>query len=426
MRFRHVLATLSIALAGCMPAGSEMVPPAGGGTPDSGTIVVSMGEVPLGGAATASFLIRNPSTGPTFLYPVEVEAPFSSDVVALEKVPAGSSRQVTFTFAPTEVGAAEVVVYLRSSGSVRKVRLSGTGTEAEGCVPTDKVDVFPEVRPRIDLLFVLDDHTSMDAFRDGAVARALELPPHLFAQGIDYRVAVTSSGVGEGCNGGLLLPVEAPAVIGPDTERSQELLQSALQVPVCGGNSRGLQAAAQVAEGSQLGFPREDAALVLAVISTRDDRSVDPVATLGRRLLAAKEKVRAIAVVGPDDGSCDGSEPGKRYGEAVSFLGGFRHSLCKDADLTADFPAGSNFGMPAAYPLGATPGDVDGDGVISPVAGEIVVSVDGEPLPDRDEQANRIWSWDPVRNAIVFQERFGPAPGSTVEVRYRSACALER
>lgn len=47
---------------------------------------------------------------------------------------------------------------------------------------------------------------------------------------------------------------------------------------------------------------------------------------------------------------------------------------------------------------------------------ELEVTIDGRPLPPAD------WTWDVSINAVVFAPGKAPAPGETLEIKYRSAC----
>ena len=95
---------------------------------------------------------------------------------------------------------------LRTNGTAATYRLSGAGVPGvEICEPKDRTDLFANVHPRVDVLVVIDDHASMDAFREKLVTQMRALPGWLDDNAIDWRLGVTTSGVGGGCLGGQLL-----------------------------------------------------------------------------------------------------------------------------------------------------------------------------------------------------------------------------
>ncbi len=425
MRHLHLLACSALLLAGCQPA--DDVPADGGfyGPPIQATYIIEFGEVAVGEEAIRQAAIRAGKQA-VLLSPPEVEPPFFSDVEQVVRIEPREELQVHFAFRPTALGRFEQEIELRTNGASQAYRLQGVAVAQEPvCEPAPRTDHFPDVRPRVDVLLLVDDHASMEPFREQLVAEARALPPWLDEAGIDWQLAVTTSSSDAGCAGGSLLG--DPPILAGGADASDRL-EAVVGAPGCDGNGNGLASAAAAVAAAGDAFRRPEAGLALLVVASRDDNSPGDVVSYARSLEAGRQVgttslVRALAVVGGEGGHCEGTEPGSRYGEAVSFLGGSRRSLCDEAWGLADFFApGATFGMPLTYPLERLPIDLDEDGVLDDADGEIEVRIDGAVVASRNEEAWRVWDYDADRNAVVFYPHFVPAPGQGIEIAYEAHC----
>jgi len=413
MRRSLLVATLSLALAAC---GEEAAGPADGNLYDPGIETVQVLRFPtveVGRESSVEAVVRAGSQ-PLFLQPVELEPPFSSDLRAVEKVEARAERRIRFTFRPTEPGRFDREVQVRAGGSVGRYRLEAEAIPApEPCLPRERVDVFADIRSVQDVLLVLDDHRSMEAVREALRAEAPSLLVRLDWLGIDWRLAVTTAGMGDDCPGGDLRP---GTPIDAGEEDAVARLDQAVQPPTCGGAARGIEAALAALPH----FAREGAALSLVVISTRDDRSPLPLEAYAAAFGA--RQVRALVVVGDEGGHCPLAEPGTRWASFAAQVGGARRSLCADDwELGAFFGANSSFGVPLAWKLEAWPWDGDEDGAIA--GDELVVRLDGVELPSSTAEGKRIWRYDAEANAVVFFPETAPRHGQTIEVAYLASCS---
>lgn len=404
---------LVLVAVGCR---QEETPGTDGGPPIKTVFILDFPDVEVGGSATVSTVVRA-DTKAVFLSPVEVEAPFSSDVVQVEKLEPGESRRIHFIFSPTEPGFYSQDVEVRTTGRVGLYRLQGEAIGGEPvCIPEERVDVHVDVRPTEDLIVVVDDHRSMEAVHDRLLENLLSLPAALDDRGIDWRLAVTTTGVGAGCEGGTLRG--EPPVLASGDDGAEAWLKEALAVPTCDGSARGLDAARIVAEDVDGVFRRPHGGLTILAVSTRDDASAGAVAAIAgalQLLVDRPERVRALAIVGDDGGTCPLAEPGRRWAEAVGRLGGMRRSICAEAwELEGFFDARPQFGVPIVYPLQRTPVPIIGEGPIDPAAGDVSVMIEDEPVP----YASGRWRYDRATRSVVFFPDSAPLAGQTVEIRY--------
>ncbi len=420
-----LLAPLALLAPACGP--DEGVPADGGffGPVVPAIYVLDFGEVPVGKEGRVHTIVRA-TTKAVLVSPPEVTAPFSSDLQVSERVEPGGELRVEFIFRPTSPGDFEQEVRLRASGGSATYRLRGIATPgAEECKEEPRTDLHANVRPQVDVLLVMDDHASMDAFREKVVEQMLALPTWLDEEAVDWRLAVTTSGVGGGCLGGTLV---GGKVLSRDSTDTAEALDDMLHTPVCTGSSgRGLEASVAALGAAGDVFARREAGLKLIVASTRDDKSFESVVSYSRSHWLARgddrQRVSMLAIVGADAGRCLGTEPGTRYAEAVSLLNGARKSLCdEDLGIANFFPPASAFGMPRTYRLERVPKDQDADGKITEADGEIEVRVDGTLVESWPAGGSKAWDYDPVENAVVFTATHVPQPGQNIELRYRTSC----
>lgn len=410
------LATLALLAAGCgqdtqVPAGPGFLPP-----PIEAIYVLDFGEVAVGEQATTTTVVRA-GDDPVLLSPPDVKPPFSANVGEVVRIEPRAEKEVVFTFAPTDPGTYEQEIVLRTNGAAGTYRLSGRAVPPPpACEPGERTDVYEDVRPRIDVLLVVEDHASMDAFRDRLVDEGTGLPRVLSNAKINWQLGVTSTGVGA-CGGGALRGDRA--ILSWLTADAGARLEQVLAARACNGSAQGLEATLAAVDAAGDAFRREEAALALVVISTRDDKSPERVASYTDALVA-EQPVRMLAVVGEDGGRCTGTEPGTRYAEAVSRIGGFRRSICGDDwGLASFFADEKRFGMPTRYPLESRPADENGDGAITDAAGEIEVRVDGELVPSGGAVA---WRYDAARNVVIFAKDAVPGSDQRVEIGYRGGC----
>ncbi len=267
--------------------------------------------------------------------------------------------------------------------------------------------------PPVDVLFVVDGTGSMAEEQMALAAAANDFVAALEGERLAWQVGVTST---DPADGGAL--AGRPWILTPGAEAPGAALAAALEV---GADrpppSAGLDAVALAladAQGLNVGFRREGAALHVVFVSDGDDESgavlgADPVTAFLDLLQAqadwAGQPAWASAVVGDAPSGCDGetgsAQAGTRYLAVAAATGGSTASICAldFGPVAAALSALSGSGS-TRFALQATPAEGT---VTVEVAGERVTAYD----VDYDEPA------------VVFT--VAPAAEVQVTVKYRLA-----
>ncbi|HEX8434383.1 choice-of-anchor D domain-containing protein [Archangium sp.] len=294
---------------------------------------------------------------------------------------------------------------------------------------------------QLDVLFVVSNTTTMAPFQQrlkdampGWVERARQA-------GVDVRIGVTTTGLAprastcggaaSGGESGRLVPVEGSRsrAVSSTSPTAAATVQANLgDVGLCHNLVQGLETMRQALSSplatstddprtplpndGNSGFLRATARLAVVVVADEDDHSgFDPesyvqfLQTLKGTGMAHRTQLYALV---PTDGRCTtAGGPGSRFSSVAVRTGGEADSVCQgDYGPFLDKLLRRADGPQADFVLGAQPNGT----------AEMSVRVQGRTLP-ADQ-----WTYDPVRNAVVFQPAAVPKLGQTLEVRYRSAC----
>ncbi|HZH16325.1 MAG TPA: choice-of-anchor D domain-containing protein [Archangium sp.] len=300
----------------------------------------------------------------------------------------------------------------------------------------DKTDTFiQQDGSKVDVLFVVDNTASMVEEQPRIVAAMPAFADAALGKGVDLHVAVTTTGIDEasnacpgGANGGeagRFVPVDnsRPRILTHRTPGLASVLQQNVNVGQCAQVEQGFEAVRRALSpplvnnaddvrtppksDGNLGFLRDEAALVVVFMGDEDDHSPDSVDTYVRFLRMRKGENQpqrmTIYAIAPTAAGCPTSGgAGTRYAEAASRTGGEVLSAC-----AADYApllrsvATKAFSAQDRFPLSEPPD-----------AGSIAVRVNGSPVTG--------WTYDGATNSVVFST--APAPGAKVEVYYRRAC----
>lgn len=307
----------------------------------------------------------------------------------------GAAAPVTVSFDPSGEGPSAGSIYAESDDprGPRQALLSAVG---EGFSTDERAERFRQPAgpyDAVDLIFFSDQSSSMDDDRDRIADNFGALVGVLDATGISWQAIVVTAD--DGCaNTGILSGSSAEAGFraglegdwGWDAEAGLTVGAAALEAASGGGCNAGalrsgalpmVVTLADEADGSLLGW--EDAV---------------------QRMNLAAPGVVVSAVVGAVPEGCSTAAPGYGYWDAAIATGGLALDIC-DSDWTGHFEE-----------LGAllTEGPTDTFPLKSPAdPASIEVIVNGEELRSG-------WTYDPVQQAIVFDEP--PPLGAWIEVNY--------
>ncbi len=195
--------------------------------------------------------------------------------------------------------------------------------------------------PRVDLLLVIDDTSSMAEEQEALANEMGALLDDLDAAGVAWQLGVVTTDMADG---GLLRG--SPWILTPTTPDRDEVFARTVAVGVEGGDQAGLASAdlalALADGGENAGFRRDDALLHVVFVSDGDDDSEpwlepDPVAefldTLGEESRRTGLPARASGLIGDTPNGCvsasGSARPATRYTRVVEGTGGVAVSICE-------------------------------------------------------------------------------------------------
>lgn len=265
--------------------------------------------------------------------------------------------------------------------------------------------VQEDVETRSDVLFVIDDSSSMSEEQAQLVANFGTFTAVLADSYADFHLGVTTTSPEQG---GVL----RGGVITPDTPDLEIAVLDALDVGTDGSrDEQGLaMAAAAIDPAVNPGFVREDGRLNLVFVSDEDDHSGG---TVQDWMWAYEDVVGADytvhGIVGDLPEGCasrtSAADAGERYISAAVRTAGYLDSICADDYSALLTHVGLDVaGLTDTFYLSQVP-EPD----------TIEVAVDDVVIPERDPDG---WRYDPGTNAIVFDGRAVPRPGMAIAVTY--------
>jgi hypothetical protein len=294
---------------------------------------------------------------------------------------------------------------------------------------------------QLDVLFVVSNTTTMDAYQARLKAALPGWVERARQAGVDVRIGVTSTGLAARASacGGLTAGGEAGRLVPVDGSRSRAISSAATtaaetvqanidDVGLCHNLVQGLETMRQALSSplitsaddprtplpndGNLGFLRSTARLAVVVVADEDDHSGFDTESYVQFLHAIKgtgmaHRTQLYALVPTNGGCTTAGPPGPRFSTVAQRTGGEVGSICMgDYGPFLDKLLQRADNPQADFTLGATPNGT----------AEMSVRVAGVKLPVDQ------WTYDPARNAVVFQPNAVPTLGQTIEVRYRSAC----
>jgi hypothetical protein len=356
------------------------------------------------------------------------------------QLPGGGRASFDIGYAPSDEGedAAALRVTTAEHGTFTVGVLAAAKDE-----PTRTDTFVQESQQKVDVLFVVDNSGSMMEEQESLGQNFSAFMSAAQAQGVDYHIGVTTTGVEaspggwtvcpggvDGGEGGRLFPADgsAPRVITPTTPNAAAVFSNNVKVGWCHWNEQGLEAAYRalsaplvtanddprtpLASDGNAGFLRPDARLALVFVTDEEDFSHESTAfytTFFKGLKGNNPDLLSIsAIIGPENlGSCPtASSTGSRYLELARATGGAVESICTpDWSRSLVNLSNSVYGLKRSFKLSTEPAD--------PSA--ITVVVDGAPVTAG-------WSYDAKSNSVVFTPEATPAAGAVIEVTYPLGC----
>lgn len=351
-------------------------------------------------------------------------------------IPPNKEGRITLKFNPTTTATAvhrsTLVVHHNAEGSPSRVTLRGEGRE-----DITYTDSFTQLDgPRIDVLFVVQNTPLSEDEQSKLVEQVEGFITTAEAANADYHMAVTVTD-GRSPNAGKLERCfPHPTIVSPayaDQATRIEALECMLEVGSNGGFFfvSGLGAALAALERAldpdnqdpmvnpSAGFIRPDAKLMVVVLTTRDDDSVESNALLRDYLLSVKgphrpDRVVVHAIAGPVLGPCPNQpqffvRPGYRYFWMTEATNGVFFNVCEE-DWTPFF---QQIGLDVFQPIDEW--DLTGE----PEPSTLQITVDGTAVPPDPTNG---YTYRATSNSVIFHGSALPAPGTDVTISYQGAC----
>ncbi|MFZ5478280.1 MAG: vWA domain-containing protein [Myxococcota bacterium] len=268
--------------------------------------------------------------------------------------------------------------------------------------------VQPDVNVKADVLFVIDDSSSMAEEQERLAENFQRFMEVLAETAADYQLGVVTTDVSAEDAG-----VLRGGILTPDTPALEQAFRDAVIAGTGGSRDEEGLAAAVLATRPETnpGFVREDSKLNAVFISDEDDHSQGAVESYVERLagVAGEEGFAAHALVGDLPMGCasgtSAADAGTRYLEATEMSAGLAESICAEDYSSLLTRVGLDVtGISDTFYLTRLP---------SPDTLEVLV--EDVRIPEREDDG---WTYDVGENAIVFHGRAVPRPGMGIEVKY--------
>jgi len=371
--------------------------------------------------------------------------------------------EIDVVFSPEQSGSFEGALIVEVEGSEPYVaRLLGEGSTNP--IQTDTFD--QRARPKVDILWVIDNSGSFGPYQDRIAENLPAFLESARAQEVDFRIAVTTSGlfeiVGRGCPGGAqggedgrFFPVSgsSPRILSPYTADLDRHWASNTRVGICHDTEQYIEAAFRALskplidevksskhwhetsyDDGNAGFLRREASLSIIFVADEPDQSdsfgkttMDYLSFFRSIKGSGMLKVHGItgARFGDLPPGCNAGE-GSRILSLVEATDGTWLDICTPTDDTAAWTAGLRkmsegaFSFTSRFVLRGTPSDRNGDGLVNEA--DIVVEMDGAPLPAIGSGGQARWTYDTLMNSVTFSPLFLPKPDSRITATYEVGC----
>ena len=309
--------------------------------------------------------------------------------------------------------------------------------EGRGDADARQVDEFDQLgRPRVDILFVVDDSCSMFEEQTALSQNFGAFIQFADAQGLDYQIGVTTTDVRPNFAAGRLVSGSPASHNGPAANRivtpntlpspAAVFLQNVTLGTSGDATERGLEAAYLALSnplifGHNAGFLRPDAVLAVVVVSDEEDYSSRTTDFYANFFLSIKgfrntNLFSFSGIVGDAPSGCNGpggnADPGLRYIDVAQRTGGVIQSICTaDWARSLEDLANAAFGFKSRFFLSN-----------QPIPATLEVYVDGVRIPGTGAQGAVNWIFDFSSNSVNFGPFSIPEPGAHIRVEYTAEC----
>lgn len=388
-------------------------------------------------SAVTPFSVQNICAFPVTISALGVAGSgFTTSAVTLPTtVPAGASLNFTVTFAPTVAGRIDsiLVVGATHSSGTFAYQTAVTGTGAASGLNQDRFTI----PTKTDVVLIVDNSGSMYDKQMALGGSANAFLAYAFSANVDFNLGVTSTDMTATTEQGRFQGPVGMRVLRSTTPNLLQTFNARVNLGINGSGIEEMFAPAVASVTQPLitttntGFLREDAALSVLAFTDAAEQSPLAAQEYVRKLLAVKGQRRrnqfSFSFVGPTlppasrPMGCqyDGNAPDARQIEMTSSTGGITSEICSVGNTQAWRTEATRvgqavFGARGTWFLTSRPAPA--------TAASVTVSINGVTIPELSGPNLRNWSYDGVRNAVVFEARSLPAPGQTVGFDYAVAC----
>ncbi len=313
----------------------------------------------------------------------------------------GQQEQLTVAFSPPEVGDYSGMLWMTTNGISQQVTATQTATGAEYQEYMDEFWQPDGPWEKVDILFYVDQSGSMRNDQKNLASNFDQFTYFLEDYLDDYQIMVVTND--DGCHNEVIITADYDYA---DLIFSQAVSEGGGQYTEA-GLLLTHKAVGLVDEGEcNEGFAREDAKLMIVLLSDEPDQSPASWDTYVESIMDTYPQATMSAIAGDVPGGCATAVPGTGYYEAANATGGAFFSIC-------DSNWGTNIRTLAQLSAGS-PTDTF-QLTYEPVEDSVQVQVDGESAWD--------WTFDTEQNAVVFDSDAVPDSGSHIEITYDLYCS---
>jgi hypothetical protein len=375
----------------------------------------------------------------------------------------GQTALVSVIYTPTSVGTDTNALYVQTDFQPAPYLVPLTGQTV--AVPSN-TDTFTEPPiQQVDVLWIIDNSGSMSNKQAQLAANASRFIQKAVSSGMDFHVAVTTTGITPftggiaqcpgGANGGeagRFFPVDnsSPRILTPQTPNVEQVFAKDAIVGICHYIEEGMTAMYDAlspplvndtqAPGSpwpsdgNAGFLRSTARLYVIWVTDEDDMVPSATSPIGKVpnptpvqyyvsfLEGLKpgrpDMVGASAIIGLP-GSCGGDIDGvgTRYIDFVEQVGGEIEDVCSaDWSAVIDAVANDAFSQQLDFPLSE-----------DALGRNVTVTVNGVTVPATSPSGQVNWTFNPTignYGAVVFTSNDPPGPNAVVTITYNTPCPM--